>query len=182
MKWVVRLIGGVVGFALILVMGLWLVGLRPGHGHNEVSVQIARPAEKVWPWLTEDAKLKQWIHGLTEIRSVTPEVQGVGERLRVVMVLGNERTEAEMRMTEFEKHRKMGFAMESVGDPSNGFRSTVLYTIEESGGMTRVTLKEDSTYFGFLPRLFEPVITPSAQKLLEENLQNLKRLVEAEAH
>lgn len=44
-----------------------------------------------------------------------------------------------------------------------------------------MTVKKDSAYYGFLPRLFEPLITPSAQKLLEENLRTLKRLVEAEA-
>lgn len=181
MKWVWRILGGLLGLILVLILGLWLVGMRPGHGHNEASVEIARPVAHVWPWLSEDEKLKKWIHGLAEIHSLTPGVQGVGERLHVSMGLEGQRTEAEMRMTEYEKFRKMAFDMESVGDPNNGFRSKVLYTIEENGERTRVTLKEDSAYYGFLPRLFEPVITPSAQKLLVENLARLKKLVEAES-
>ena len=181
MKWVWRILGGVVGLLVLVVLGLWLVGMRPGHGHNEGSVEIARPVEKVWPWLSENDKLKQWIQGLAEIHSITPGVQGVGERLHVSMVFDGHRTDVEMRITEYEKFRKLGYEMLSVGDPKNGFRSKLLYTIEVNDGRTRVTLKDDSTYYGFLPRLFEPLITPSAQKPLEENFARLKRLAETES-
>ncbi len=54
MKWVVRILGGFLGLTALLVLGLWLAGFRSGHGHNEASVEIARPVEKVWPWVTED--------------------------------------------------------------------------------------------------------------------------------
>jgi carbon monoxide dehydrogenase subunit G len=53
---------------------------------------------------------------------------------------------------------------EFLGDPNNGFTETGDCTLAEENGKTRLNFKVKNQYFGFLPRLLEPFITPRANK------------------
>jgi len=68
----------------------------------------------------------------------------------------------------------------SIGDPNNGFTETGDYTSAGEGGKTKLHFDVMTGYFGFLPRLFEPLITPKARKKVEQNFQRMKELIEAE--
>src|SRR5713101_9995252 len=159
MKWLKRILAVVASLLVIAVAGLWLVGLRPGHGRNSASVDIDRPAAQVFRYLTDDALVQKWVGGLVEIRHLSPGAQGTGDRLRLAVVLGNERTDMEMTITRFEANRWIDFTIVSVGDTSAGFFESGGYQLEEQNGRTHLTLAAQSEYHGFLPRLFEPLIT-----------------------
>lgn len=180
MKWVVRILLAVVGLVVLAASSLWLAGFREGAGRNSATVEIHRPAAQVWRYLRDDELVKKWAIGLTEIEHVNPEVKEVGARLRMVGGQGNQRMEMEMEITAWEPMRRIAFKLASVGHASEGFRETGEYLLEESGGRTRISLTTHSTYYPFWIQLMEPVITPAAQKSLEQSLANLKRLVEAE--
>jgi len=180
MKWVWRILGGIVVLLVLGVAGLWLAGMRPSHGQNSGSVVINRPAVQVWRYLTNDELTKKWVSGLTEIRHITPGVSGPGEKLRLRESYGNEAVEMEMTMGSIEAPRRMEFTLEGLGDPSNGFTEKSQYVLEENDGKTRVTLSGQTEYHGLFVRLMEPLITPQADKKLAEDLARLKALVEAE--
>jgi carbon monoxide dehydrogenase subunit G len=183
MKWMARVLGGLVGLCVVLVAGLWLVGLRPGHGHVAAEVEIARPAPEVFHWLNDDERVKKWISGLVEIKKLSSGENGgeVGSKFRMSEVYGGEQVEMVMRVTGFELNRSIEMEVWSVGDPKNGFTEKAKYTLTEQGGKTRLALEAQAKYFGFLPRLFEPVMTPAATKKLHDDFQRLKSLAEAEA-
>jgi hypothetical protein len=50
----------------------------------------------------------------------------------------------------------------------------------DRNGKTRLRFEVKTKYLGFLPRLFEPFITPAANKKLNEDLQRMKQLLDAE--
>ena len=180
MKWLLRTVVAVMGLVATVVVVLFLVGLRPSHGKNSATVEINRPAWQVWRCITEDELLKKWVSGLVEIQSSTPGKPGVGTKLRLAVIYEGQRTEMELTLTSYEPNKWMGFAMKSLGDPSNGFTENGEYALVERDGRTRLTLSAQSQYYGFLPRLCEPLITPAAQKKLEGDLARLKTLVEVE--
>lgn len=180
MKWVWRILAGVVALGLFAVLGLYLAGFRKGHGRNSATVEIDRPAAQVFRYMTNDDLVRRWVSGLEEIRHLTPGNNGAGARLWMAEVYEGQRVEMEFTITRFEPNRRLEFTVVSLGDSSAGFRETGGYTLEEQGGRTRLTLAATSEYHGFLPRLMEPFITPAAQKKLEADLTHLKQLVEAE--
>jgi hypothetical protein len=59
-----------------------------------------------------------------------------------------------------------------------GFDVGGRYDLAEQEGKTRLRYVGVARYKTMLARLMEPVITPAAQKQLEQNLTTLKRLVE----
>ncbi len=182
MKWLTRTIGSALGLIVTLVLGLWLAGMRPGHGHVVMETEIARPAPQVFRWITQEDLLKKWIGGLTEIERVAPGENGreIGARYRITVVLGQERTPMGMKITRLEPDRDLEILVWSEGDPKNGFNETAEYTLREHEGKTNLRFEVQTSYYGFTPRLFEPVITWSAKHKLEEDLRRLKQLVEAE--
>jgi uncharacterized protein YndB with AHSA1/START domain len=183
MKWILWILGGLVALCVLAVGGLWLAGMRPGHGHMVTEVVIDRPAPQVFRWLTEDERVKKWISGLEEVRPLSAPADGseVGKKFRMVEMYKNERVEMEMVVTKFEKDRALSILVSSVGDPNNGFSEAGDYTLTEQDGKTRLRFDVRAKYFGFLPRLFEPLITPEANTKLQDDVHRLKGLAEAEA-
>jgi len=180
MKWVRRILIWIVAVVVLVVLGLWLAGFRKGAGINSATIDINRPPAQVWRYLTNDDLVKKWVSGLTEIRHLTPGVEGVGNRFEMTVVMDGERTDMEMEITAFVPNRQIGFKVKSIGHPSMGFTETGEYAIVEQDRNTLLTLTGRSRYFPFWLQLLEPLITSSAQKKLVGDLARLKSLVEAE--
>jgi uncharacterized protein YndB with AHSA1/START domain len=180
MKWLARILIAIALLPVVAVAALWLAGERPDHGKNSAHVEINRPAAQVFRYLMEDELVKKWVGGLTEIKPVEIYPGHVGDRLRMVVALGEEKTEMEMLVTGFEENRRIDFTVSSLQGTSEGFYEKSEYLLSELEGKTQLSLGGRSEYYGFLPRLMEPVITWEAQKKLQEDLERLKGLVEAE--
>jgi uncharacterized protein YndB with AHSA1/START domain len=182
MKWVWRILGGLVALFVLAVAGLWLAGMRPGHGQVIAQIVIDRPAPQVFRWLTDDERVKKWIGGLGELRQVSAPAGGgeVGKKFQIVETYKDQRVEMEMDVTKYEKDRALSIFISSLDDPSSGFTETGDYTLTEENGKTRLRFDVQTKYIGFVPRLFEPLITPAAKEKLEDDFRRLKSLAEAE--
>jgi uncharacterized protein YndB with AHSA1/START domain len=182
MKWIAWILGGLVGLLVLCVAGLWLAGMRPGHGHVVAEIVVDRPAPQVFRWLAEDDRVKKWVGGLTEIRQVSAPASGgeVGKKYRIVEYYNGQRADMEMEVTKYEKDRALSLLISSVGDPNNAFSETGDYTLSEQNGKTRLRFEVQTKYSGFVLRLLEPMITPKAKEKLQEDFQRMKELVEAE--
>lgn len=180
MKWVWRILGAIVALVVLCVAGLWIIGLRPGHGYCAATVEINRPAAQLWRYISRDDLLKKWISGLEEIRHTTPGIAGPGEKFVLVESYEAERVQMEMTMDRMEAPHRMEFTLVGLGDPSNSFTEHAQYLLEEQGGKTRLTLSTQTEYHGFLLRLLEPLITHAAAEKVRSDLARLKSLVEAE--
>ncbi len=182
MKWVVRILAGLIGLVVLAAAALWLWGFRPSHDRIVAEVQIDRPAPQVFRYLTDDDLVKKWIGGLVEIKEISAPPAGgeVGKKFRVGEIYKEQRVDMEMTVTRYEKNRELSLYITSLGDQNSGFTETGDYTLAEDNGRTRLRFEVSTKYFGFLPRLFEPFITPAATKKLNEDFQRLKLLIEAE--
>ncbi len=182
MKWIVRILGGLVALLVLCVAGLWVAGMRPGHGHVVAEIEIDRPAPQVFRWLAEDERVKKWVGGLTEVRLVSAPAGGgeVGKKFHMVEYYNAQRVDMEMEVTKFEKDRALSLLISSVGDPNNAFTETGDYMLSEQNGKTRLRFEVQTKYSGFVLGLLEPLITPKAQEKLQEDFHRMKELAEAE--
>jgi len=53
---------------------------RPGTGHYNSSIEINASAERIWPWLEDGERAKQWVSWLVEVRRTGPAKGGVGDK------------------------------------------------------------------------------------------------------
>lgn len=182
MKWIARILAGLVGVVVFGVLALLIAGRRPDHGRIAREVEIDRPAAQIFRWITTEELLKKWIDGLAELRPESAPADGseVGRRFRIVEVYKGERVEMEMEVVRFERDKDLTIHVASTGDRNSGFLETAEYALTEANGKTRVRIEGRTEYYGYVPRLFEPLITRDARKKLRGDLSRLKTLVEAE--
>src|SRR5205823_2451610 len=79
MKWFTRTVGVLLAAVLVCVAGLWLGSSRRDAGRMRGSVEIDRPPDEVFAWISEPDKLPQWVGWLAEVHPdpATPR-EGIG--------------------------------------------------------------------------------------------------------
>jgi len=166
-----------VGLVLVAVLVLYGMGLRPNAGNTLVEVEIARPPEDVWAWITEPAKVKQWVNGLVEVREDTHGIEGVGARETWIMDDPNlkKRIEVPSLVTAYDKPRMVSVHIEAPGM----FAGDLTYTLTPTATGTRLAQKGTWRYGDLFSRLMEPLITPQANAQGRVDFAKLKALAEA---
>ena len=85
-----------------------------------------------------------------------------------------------MKVTRFDVNHDLEIRLWSTGDSKSGFTETAEYRLLEQYGKTHLRFAVQTDYYGWLPRLSEPLITVAARRKLNDDLSRLKMLVEAE--
>lgn len=169
-KWLLLILAGVlvVGVGTLLAMGA-----RANANTMRSSIEIARPPAQVWPWITEPEKLQAWISWTVEARRIDDK--------HLVMVMedansGGARIELHDEVIEMDAPRKLVIRLSSAGM----FAGESRYTLTDLGGKTRLDSVFTYRYDHWLARLFEPLITPEAEKKQIGDFSRLKEAVERE--
>lgn len=176
MKILLYLLAGVVGLVVAAIVVLFLMGFRKGAGTMTTALEIDRPPEAVWPWLTEGDKQTQWVSWLVEVKDLTPGVTGPGKKYAWVMDDPNMKQKVEIvgesLGEEYLKYLSVKLSSEV------GFDGTSTWTLTDLGGRTRLESQGAFTYRKWMFRLMEPIVTPQARKKQDADFAKLKSLVE----
>jgi len=181
MKWILWIGGGLIGVIALACVVLLVLGHRANAGLTSVSADISASPAQVWQWLDEPGKLKQWISWVVEVRTPNPVASGVGAKRVIVMKdenNGGMPMEVEGVYTKYQPPTEMDLAMSTPG----AFEGTETYRLTDMGnGRTHFEAVGRYHYAIWMAQLFEPLITPAAQKKMDADASRLKSLVEAGA-
>ena len=179
MKWVLRILGGLVGLIVLAVVTVFLLGHRPGAGTLHATTQIARPPEVVWTYLVEAPKLKQWVSWLAEVHDDTPGQVGVGSRSTWVMddPMTKQRMSIPATITAYDAPHSYSCKIQV----EKMFTGDATYRLTPVANGTRVDAISSWRYADAFSRFMEPLITPEAEKKSQADLARLKQVVEASA-
>ena len=140
----------------------------------EESVDIQRPAERVFAYTTDARNWPKWQSTLPEAEQTSPGPVSVGTTFKGtirMMGLGMKWT---ARATEFEANRRFGKII-NCGNITNEQHNTY----ESKDGCTRFTIVYDMKVSGLM-KLFSPMIVSATRNGLKKALGNLKNLLEAQ--
>jgi uncharacterized protein YndB with AHSA1/START domain len=138
------------------------------------GVIIDRPVAEVFAYVSDVARLPEWVAAIVEARRTSAEPMGRGSTfINVVRALGR-RVEVAQEVAEYEAQRRVVLHSESGPLPT-----TLTQTFEPVGDGTRLTQA-----VAFAPRhvfkLAGPLVVAGARRHLAGDLATLKRLLEAE--
>lgn len=180
MKWIVRIGGTLLTVVAVCVLGLWIASNRRDAGRMRGSIDIERPPDEVWAWMTEPVKLTQWVGWLTEVRpdSTTPR-EGIGHR--ETWIMDDPRMKQKLQVpgtiTLWEPPNQMGVHIDAPGM----FDGDVFYKVTDLGnGRTRVEQDARFHYADKLAALMEPMVTPEAMRKMVDDMHRLKSKLEAQ--
>lgn len=180
MKWVVRIVGALVALLVLAVFGLFIASNRRDAGRLRGNVEIDRPLETVWAWLSEPDKLTQWVGWLEAIEPDTTTVaEGIGHREWWVM--NDPHLQDKLRIpgeiTVWDPPNRIGVHIDMPGMMTGD----VLYSLTAlPNGRTRFEQDGRFRYENKWAALMEPLATPDAMKKLVDDMRRLKQKVEAE--
>ena len=138
----------------------------------EFSVDVQRPVEEVFAYLTDPANLPEWQAGAIEGRLEGTGPIAKGARLHETRKLLGRRFETTLEVTEYEPNRR--FALRSVSGPIQ-FR--VDHSFEPANGGTKLTVEGEGESGGFF-KLAEPLVIRQVERQTKNDFQTLKELLE----
>jgi carbon monoxide dehydrogenase subunit G len=133
----------------------------------ELSLEIGRPPEAVWGYLTEVSNLPAWQSG---VRSARREGDRIVESRHM---LGRELTTT---LEIVEEERPRVFELRALDSP---VPFTVRHQLEPTGEGTRLTVVGEGEA-GMLPGFAAGIMARRAEKQFRKDFERLKRLLEAE--
>ena len=174
-KWLVR-IGCAIGILVIVVVGgLVLLGGGRRIAHSQTSVTFNQPAARIWPWIVEPPRLKQWLGGFVDSIPQNGSGLRVGARSKELIDWDGRRWEILSEVTELDPGRRLKLHM--VAD---SFEDDTGYVLEEHDGVTQVTYTNDAHYTMLIARLMSPLINHDVERKVQTDLAKLRGLLEHE--
>lgn len=140
----------------------------------EVSTTIKRPIEEVFAVLSDPSNNPKWISGSVETTKTSDGPIGVGTTWHGVGKFLGRRIDGDAKFTEFEANRKLTAAATSP------FPVTIEITLEPVAGGTRVNQTVEGEPGGFF-KLVGPLLETVAKRQFQNDLDNLRDLMEADA-
>ena len=140
----------------------------------EESIEIKRPADKVFAYTTDARSWPKWQSMLPEAEQTSPGQVGVGTTFKGVVRLMGLSMKWTAKGTEYEPNKYWGKTIKS-GSILNKER----LICDPIATGTKFTIVYDMNVGSFM-KLFSPMVVCSMRKETQKSLGNLKRLLEAQ--
>ena len=140
----------------------------------EESVEIKRPADKVFAYTTDAKTWMKWQSTFREAGQTSQGPVGVGTTFKGALHQMGLTMKWTAKATEYEANKKFGKTI-SCGSITNQQHNTY----DPAEGSTKFTIVYDMKVGGFM-KLFSPMIVSSTRKALKKALGDLKGILEAQ--
>ena len=137
----------------------------------EHTVEIGRPVEEVFAYLTDVSRLPEW-----QASAASAELEGElrdGALVREVRTFMGRRAASTLEVTEYEPPRR--FSLRVVEGP---IRYSVEHGLEALDGRTRVTFVGRGETHG-IPRLMQGTVRRAVERQFVKDLEEFKRILES---
>jgi uncharacterized protein YndB with AHSA1/START domain len=141
------------------------------------SIEIARPVEQVFTYVTNPAHWAQWSGPVIDVRWQQPGQLTPDAIFTVVAKLVGRQFETQSQVTEFEPNRLLAYHSTSGPVPS-----TFTWRFEASGTGTRLTqtVSTDDEQVGTFFRLGFALIEAAYRRQMTADLTTLKEVLESQ--
>lgn len=141
----------------------------------DFSVDVERPTDEVFTYLTDPEKLPQWQTMILEASKQTPGPVSEGTKLSQVGKFLGRRIEMDVEVTRFEPNQRATFESKSGPIPLS-----IDHKLQPAGNGTRIAVQVEGEPGNFF-KMAEPLVGRMAERQFKNEYNNLKELLEADA-
>ena len=142
------------------------------------SIEIARPPEDVFAYVTDPSRLAEWQESVVSTRVDEGGPPGVGSRVTQTRRIGRREQTMTSEITEITPPRS--WAVRGVDGPVRGMVKGTVEPLDE-GERSRVTIVLDFEGHGIGKLLVPLVVRRQAASQMPSNMRNLKERLESGA-
>jgi uncharacterized protein YndB with AHSA1/START domain len=141
------------------------------------STEVARPAEEVFPYVTDPSTMPEWQQGVVRGHLDGPTTR-VGSKCTTIRRIGGRQREVITEITEYDPPRR--WADRGISGP---IRAIVAVTVDPlaDGSRSKVTIEVDFTGHGIGKLLVPLIVRRQAAGEMPGNMRRLKQRLEARA-
>jgi uncharacterized protein YndB with AHSA1/START domain len=139
------------------------------------SIEIARPPEEVFQYVTDPSRLPEWQGSAVEARVEGGGPSAVGSRVVVTRRVGRRERKMTTEVTSHAPPRT--WAGRGIDGPVRGFFSGTVEPLDD-GARSRVMIELDFEGHGIGKLLVPLVVRRQVQKEMPRNMQTLKERLE----
>jgi uncharacterized protein YndB with AHSA1/START domain len=142
----------------------------------EVSIDIARPQDEVFAYVTDPSRFAEWQAGVVGGHMEDGDATRVGSKCMTTQRIGGAEREVTSQVTRLDPAR--GWSVHGIDGP---IRAIVNVTVEPRNGnpRSRVTIALDFEGHGIGKLLVPLVVRRQARNEMPANIQRLKERLEA---
>lgn len=168
-----KILLGLAGFVILVVVGLLIFGWMNPHVENETTVEINKPRDVVWTYFSDPSKMGEWLPGFKKIETISGNPNEPGSKFR--LTFDDQGTEMTMIETNKEVRPPEFMAMNLDHEIMS---NDVEISLEERNGKTILTQKEKIVGKNIVWRILFAAMRSSMQERSEEVLTKLKQNIE----
>jgi uncharacterized protein YndB with AHSA1/START domain len=142
------------------------------------SIEIAKPPEQVFSYVTDPSRLAEWQESLVSARAEGGGPPAAGSKVITTRRIGRRERAMTMEMTDFSPPRS--WAVRGIDGPVRGIAKGTIEPLDD-GARSRATIELDFEGHGLGKLLVPLVVRPQAQKEMPKNMRNLKERLESSA-
>lgn len=140
--------------------------------HAELTIEIARPPEEVFAYLTDVSNLPAWQSGAHSAEIVGGGEPRAGARIAESRRLLGRELHTTLEIADYEPPRV--FALRAIDSP---LPFSVRHELEPVSGGTRLTVTGEGDV-GYLPGFAADMMGRRAEKQFRKDFERLKRILE----
>lgn len=135
------------------------------------SIEIARPPEQVFSYVTDPARLAEWQEGVVSARTEEGGPPGVGSKMTMTRRIGRGERTMTAELTEISPPRT--WAVRGIDGPVRAIVKGVVEPLDDSA-RSRVTIELDFEGHGIGKLLVPLVVRRQAAAEMPRNMQHLR--------
>lgn len=143
------------------------------------TIEVGRPAEDVFAYVTDPARFVEWQHGVLSGRMDGDGPHVVGDRCVTTRKIGGAERSVASEITHIDPPNTWG--VRAIDGPIRAIVDVTVTPLPD-GRRSRVQIDLDFTGHGIGKLLVPLFVRPSARKEMPENLNQLKQRLETPAN
>jgi hypothetical protein len=137
------------------------------------SIIVKSDLENVFEHISNPDQIKNWVSNLVELRNYTPPIS-VGTTYDMITKSMGQETLTTSKVLTYDVPKKF-----AVSADSSSVIGTFTHSCQALTDGVEVTIHWDMEMSGLIMNLFAPIAKYQMNKLIQEDLNNIKTLVEA---
>lgn len=162
---------------VLVLLSLFAASKRPDAGIVAATAELQAPPATVMPWLTEPAKLKQWVSSLADVRG---DVDQAAVGARQIWTMDDGKSGALTMSIEITMYAPPDSMRRSLMVPGL-VEGANTYVLTDLGERTRLSVVGKYHHPNPLLALLEPIVAPEAKAKLQADLAKLGVILAHEA-
>jgi uncharacterized protein YndB with AHSA1/START domain len=181
MDFAARVIRILLALVLLCVVVLWFASRRGDRGSIGLEVTIDRATPVVFRWITNDEFARRWISDLVKLQKIGPA--GAAQPNSVYLIdefVQKRRVGLNVRVSRVIANQELELAVTPTDESAGAYAATVDFKLFPNGDYTRLVFTSQANFQTAGDQTIEPILTYAMRKKLEDDLTQLKLMIEAE--